>query len=312
MKPNPLSLDTGTPENAQNVLVVIDSALDEHNEWLQQWHRAVVCGIAPAREVISENAHLVSRFGYWFDLNKDRGLVNQAAFREMARAQTDCYALGRELAGRAKDRTPVPADEYDAMIGKSQRFVTLARRIQDAFRKAISELDPLTGLHNRQIMMPELERERQRALRTDSPCTIAIADIDHFKLVNDTHGHAVGDEVLATTAGRFVSGLRPYDVVYRYGGEEFLICLPNTDRETAGRVLERLRGLIADEPMRISKGDALPVTVSFGLAQVEQDASLKDIMVRADQALYAAKRGGRNQVRQWSVDLADQPRGNQA
>lgn len=310
MKTSPLSLDTGTPENAQNVLDVIDAALDEHGEWLNQWHRAVVCGIGPAREVISDNAHLISRFGFWFDLNKDRGLVNQAAFRALARAQADCYAFGRELAGRAADREVVPVEDYDALIGKSQRFVTLARRIQDAFRKAISELDPLTGLHNRQIMLPELERERQRALRTGSPCTVAIADIDHFKQVNDTHGHAVGDEVLATTAGRFVSGLRPYDVVYRYGGEEFLICLPNTDSGTARQVLERLRRLIESEPMRIAKGDILPVTVSFGLAQIVEDASLKDVMVRADQALYAAKRGGRNQVREWSGELADRPRGN--
>ncbi len=310
MKSSPLGLNTGTPENAQNVLDVIDAALDEHGEWLNQWHRSVVCGIDPAREVISENAHLLSRFGFWFDLNKDRGLINQAAFRELARAQSDCYAFGRELAVLAGDGKPVPVEDYDSLIGKSQRFVTLARRIQDAFRKAISELDPLTGLHNRQIMLPELERERQRALRTGSPCTIAIADIDHFKQVNDTHGHAVGDEVLATTAGRFVSGLRPYDVVYRYGGEEFLICLPNTDAESAGRVLERLRGLIESEPMRIAKGETLPVTVSFGLAQIVKDASLKDIMVRADKALYAAKRGGRNQVRQWSSDLTEQRRGS--
>ena len=109
VKTTPLKVLMQEPRKThRNVLDVIDAALDEHNEWLNQWHRAVVCGIDPAREVISENAHLISRFGFWFDLNKDRGLVNQAAFRALSRAQADCYVFGRELAGRAANREPVP------------------------------------------------------------------------------------------------------------------------------------------------------------------------------------------------------------
>ena len=200
--------------------------------------------------------------------------------------------------------------DYDALIEKSQRFVTLARRIQDAFRKAISELDPLTGLHNRQIMMPELERERQRALRTGTPCPIAIADIDHFKQVNDTHGHAVGDEVTCDNRRPFrfwTAALRRCLPVRRRG----VLDLPAEYRQRNGR-----QGFGA--PARPDRkrtyahrqGRCPAITVSFGLAQIVDDASLKDVMVRADQALYAAKRGGRNQVRLWSGELADRPQGN--
>lgn len=295
-------LDT---EGAQNVLDVIDAAIDEHQVWLQAWHRSVTCNLPPSRDVSSANSHLMSRFGSWFDLNKDRALVKQSVFRELARAQEDCYAFGRYLAGVARKGKPVPVEEYDALIEKSQRFVTQARRIRDAFRKAISELDPLTGLHNRQVMIPELERERQRALRTKSPCTLAIADIDFFKKVNDTYGHAAGDEVLATAAGRFVSALRPYDSIFRYGGEEFLLCLPNTDSRTADAVLERLRQAIAGEPFCLTNGLELVISSSFGYAEIVDEIEVNEAMNRADKALYAAKHGGRNQVRSWTADMTE-------
>ncbi|MDD9905689.1 MAG: diguanylate cyclase [Rhodospirillaceae bacterium] len=289
-----------TPFDPSEVLRIVDAAIDENAEWLQSWHRAIVCRETPDPRVVSEYAQYLSQFGSWMDLNKNQGLLDQSAFRELARLHEDMHQFGRLLALKSDQGHPIPAVEYDAFSEKVQNFNGQARRIREAFRRAQSELDPLTGLHNRQVMMTVLDRERERALRTGAGCCIVLADIDRFKSVNDTYGHAVGDFVLQTVAGRFLAKLRPYDEIFRYGGEEFLICLPDADAGAAAEVVERLRLSVADQPVPLQDGTALPVTVSFGLCLVDAENALKQTIEHADQALYAAKHGGRNQLRVWS------------
>lgn len=289
-----------TPFDPNEVLRVVDAAIDENAEWLQSWHRAIVCGEAPDPRVVSEYAQYLSQFGSWLDLNKNQGLLDQSAFRELTRLHEDMHQFGRLLALKSDQGHPIPTVEYDAFTEKVQRFNGQARRIREAFRKAQSELDPLTGLHNRQVMMTVLERERERALRTGTACCIVLADIDRFKSVNDTYGHAMGDFVLQTVAGRFLAKLRPYDEIFRYGGEEFLICLPDADAAAAAEIVERLRLSVADQPVPLTDGTELPAMVSFGICPVDAENALKQTIEHADQALYAAKHGGRNQLRVWS------------
>ncbi len=291
-----------TPFDPGEVLRSIDAAIDENAEWLQKWHRAIICGEEPDQRVVSEYAQYLSQFGSWMDLNKDRGLLDQSAFRELSRLHEDMHQFGRFLALKSAQGKQIPPVEYDAFSEKVQHFNAQARRIREAFRKAQSELDPLTGLHNRQIMMAVLERERERAVRTDAGCCIVLADIDHFKSVNDTHGHAAGDFVLRTVAGRFLAKLRPYDEIFRYGGEEFLVCLPDADLQAASEIVERLRLSVAELPVTLADDTKLPLTVSFGLCLVDVKTALKQTIEYADQALYAAKHGGRNQLQIWSEE----------
>ena len=207
--------------------------MEEHANWLRKWHRAVVCGLPPVRDVVSKHAEYLGKFGSWFDLNSERSLLAQPVFRDLWSAHVEMHDLGRLLALKAVDGELVRATEYDAFMEKVDRFGMVARRIRDAFQRAVFDLDPLTGVHNRRSMMIELQRERERGLRTSSPVCIGLSDIDHFKKVNDTYGHGVGDVVLLTAAGRLIAHLRPYDSIYRYGGEEFLLLLPDADAETA-------------------------------------------------------------------------------
>lgn len=281
------------------ILRGIDAAIDDNTEWLQRWHRAIICGEEPDPRVVSQYAQFLSRFGSWMDLNKDQGLLDQAAFRALGRAHEDMHEFGRFLALKAAEGKAIPTVEYDAFEEKIRLFNTQARRIREAFRMAVSELDPLTGLQNRRIMMRVLERERERALRTGAPCCIVLADIDHFKAVNDTHGHVVGDHVLRTVAGRFLANLRPYDEIFRYGGEEFLICLPSANTERAVEIVERLRLSLADTPVTLPEGGKLPLTASFGLCLAAAKVPLKQTIEFADMALYEAKDGGRNRLNLW-------------
>lgn len=158
--------------------------------------------------------------------------------------------------------------------------------------------DGLTGLANRRFFMDRLGTEIERAGREGRPLAVAMIDIDHFKWINDTFGHAVGDAVLVQTAERLRSAVRPYDLVARYGGEEFVALLPGAGPEEASAVAERMRATVEAMPAVWPPGHESghrPVTVSVGmacLAGVTDGAA--ELLRRADMALYAAKRTGRN------------------
>ncbi|MDI1259596.1 diguanylate cyclase [Aquabacterium sp.] len=154
--------------------------------------------------------------------------------------------------------------------------------------------DPLTGLFNRQHMQSLLERECDRHHRSDTGFCVALIDLDHFKAVNDTHGHPVGDEVLIGFAQAAQAVLRTTDVICRWGGEEFLVLLIDTDPGPVGmRAVDRLRQHLARQPVCPSQPQ-LKITLSAGLAEHQQGESIADMLQRADQALYAAKAAGRD------------------
>ena len=157
--------------------------------------------------------------------------------------------------------------------------------------------DHLTGIWNRATILDSLERELARSLREETPVGVIIGDVDHFKAINDHHGHLAGDLVLREISRRLKSSLRAYDTIGRYGGEEFLIVLPQCDAVTSEHIAERLRSQVSTEPVKTSEG-VFSITMSFGIASFDgkghQDTD--SIVALADQALYAAKRGGRNRV----------------
>jgi diguanylate cyclase (GGDEF)-like protein len=267
------------------------------NAWRQAGRQQNIDG-----GLLADDQHLTTRFGQWYAAHGADPLLQQPAISELWQSYADVLGLAKLLAERARADRPVPVEEYDELVRRGDDFRGRARRLRDAFRKAVSELDPLTGLSTRTTMMAELESEYSRALnRADSGHGLAVAlgDIDHFKSINDTHGHGVGDEVLKAVAGRFLSRLRPTDSIYRYGGEEFLISLPSADPGTARSVLERLRTALAERPVGLDNGSEIAVTASFGMAMVEESVELKTVIERADEALYAAKQAGRNRVCGW-------------
>ncbi len=181
-------------------------------------------------------------------------------------------------------------------------FVTLLQR---SFRHAQlvndSRIDGKTGLLNAATWEREASAELGRALRTRSEVAVALIDIDNFKTVNDSYGHLAGDRALTAIASTVKIFLREYDLVGRFGGEEFALLLPQTSDLDARRIAERMRAQIAELPIEVgdkSRAEAIRVTVSVGLATLEGTASqLTDLLAAADVALYRAKHAGRNQVR---------------
>ncbi|MDX2257591.1 MAG: PleD family two-component system response regulator [Hyphomicrobiaceae bacterium] len=171
----------------------------------------------------------------------------------------------------------------------------LRNRLDESVELATT--DPLTGLHNRRYMESHLATLTRRAAETGGALSVLLADIDHFKLVNDTYGHDVGDLVLKEFANRIRRNTRGADLACRLGGEEFLIIMPETDLTRAYQIGERLRTRIAAEPFSTGDGTRIRVTSSVGIATLEGPLDTPEATVkRADTALYAAKRRGRNRV----------------
>ena len=278
------------------ILAEIDQAIGDHLVWLLEWHRAFVCGDMPSARDVARDPHHLCRFGSWYVKNQHHGLVDQPAVHGLAKTHRDMHDRAKNLMDRAGAGHAVAEEDHAALEESVALFIDQARRLEKAFATAASELDPLTGVRNRQSMGNDLERERARVLRSGHPCFVAIGDIDHFKKVNDTHGHAVGDQVLAACAHRFLDHLRPYDMVYRYGGEEFLFCLPDSDIEQAVGVLERMRRVLSETPVEAADGQRIAITASFGVASMDEDADADEAARRADAALYEAKRTGRDRV----------------
>ncbi len=172
--------------------------------------------------------------------------------------------------------------------------------IEAAYHEEIykmSILDGLTGVHNKRYFVEFLEREIARALRYQSPLTLVMFDIDHFKRVNDTYGHLAGDAVLRELGRRLKPRVRREDLLARYGGEEFAGVLANTPGPAGLKFAEDLRTLIAREPFQ-HDGQSLPVTISLGVAELDRarERTIQELIERADHNLYSAKHGGRNRV----------------
>ncbi|MGN5373432.1 diguanylate cyclase [Sphingomonas hankookensis] len=163
----------------------------------------------------------------------------------------------------------------------------------------LASTDPLTGLANRRTMMTMLEAVRENAMRAGRPYAVAMIDIDHFKRINDAHGHQIGDLVIEAVAGRIAGSVRAHDCVARYGGEEIAILFADAAPQDAWTITERLREEIARTPID-ARGVSVVVTVSAGIAAAGADTTPAAMLHQADQALYRAKRAGRNRV-----ELAD-------
>ncbi len=164
--------------------------------------------------------------------------------------------------------------------------------------QAHATIDALTGLYNRWHLATRLREETAFATRHEKPYTVMMLDLDHFKAVNDTHGHAEGDRVLMHVAEAVRSALRGDDVAFRYGGEEFLLLLRACDAEQAARVGARLRDWLVARPLTMGNGATLTITFSGGIAVADAGRGFvsDELIERADGALYAAKRAGRNRM----------------
>ena len=192
---------------------------------------------------------------------------------------------------------PFVPQELEMRLRVGRRILELQHSLQEALegQRYQAQHDPLTGILNRGEIVKVLERELNRAERQYSKLTIMMADLDHFKKINDTFGHAAGDAVLVEVAQRMRKALRIYDTVGRYGGEEFLLMLPGCEVDEARLIANRILNSINSQPVMF-QNTAIAVTISLGLTinKIGEHTDLTDIVQTADSAMYQAKQNGRN------------------
>jgi diguanylate cyclase len=210
----------------------------------------------------------------------------------IARISDRYQSTTRETTLSLGERYAKQLRQLEKLARISDHYQSMMRDMNETLKEA-STRDALTGIGNRRLLMERLKAETARADRLDRPLTLAIADVDRFKEVNDAHGHDTGDKVLIEIARVIASGVRDYDLCGRWGGEEFLIIMPELAAPEGAVVVERVRTAVAG--LRVPAGDTrVALSASFGIAQRRSGESVSDTINRADEALFAAKRGGRN------------------
>jgi len=286
--------------DAEQIVRRLAPALREHGEWIQRIHTILVCRSDPDPDDIKPGGHLRAGLGQWFEQEANAFIRSQPAYDEATRRHREVHALARALCQSVHEDAAIERATYEefaaAVNALDNNLEALVKEIWDLLRFT----DPLTGIATRYAMLPRLKQERDRADRTGDTCSICMVDLDRFKNINDSYGHDAGDKVLEAVSDYFVGNLRRYDQPWRYGGEEFVLMLPNTSPQSAFPVIDRLRRGLAELPIDIGEDRDIRITASFGLAALESDRPVADSIGKADAAMYEAKRAGRNLVRLWT------------
>ncbi len=290
---------TERPAAILEALSSLEKLVHDHDEWLKAWHVVVLsgghgetAGPVPSPPVLASCLRS----------QEHRFLRAQPLFQDLGRVLDRLTGLAGDIARTTGRTGRLPADDYRAFMDAVLAFATTVRKLQNETWNRLANIDPLTGLGNRQAMWQRLNIECERHARNHQPCCIAMLDLDFFKPVNDTYGHAVGDMVLRSIASLLAASVRPYDAVFRFGGDEFILCLPNADSRAAWAIVERLRLRVANWAIAIKEDGEVRTTASIGIAPLTSEDGVEAGLEHADAALYAAKRTGRNRVYVWSPD----------
>lgn len=192
---------------------------------------------------------------------------------------------------------PFDKSELHVRVRAGERIIQLQSELLSAKKELqkLSRTDSLTGILNRRAIIAQIEAEMSRASRERGPVSLALLDLDHFKNINDTYGHITGDAVLKECVARIDSITRSYDLIGRFGGEEFLVLLPGANENGAYVACEKIRNVIGNKAVQFNDTQ-VPVTISIGVATWDCHEKADDLIARADKALYQAKDGGRNRV----------------
>ncbi len=288
--------ETATPENYERAYYEISGLPPPvKTEAAQTRGDSPDCGelLAALRQVLEEvtnrTAHLASDLG-----EKNQGLSDNVSSLKSSRDKNEILRLLSAVVMQASSIHSTVESSHHELLETRQALSRMQMELVET-RQMLNE-DALTGALNRRGLDMTLAREMARAHRQKSQLTLAMLDLDHFKKINDIHGHEVGDLMLLHFTNLVRSVMRKSDALVRYGGEEFTMILPDTDSRGAQFVLGRLQHLMARTPLAY-EGKKISATFSAGIATLKADENGHALLRRADEAVFAAKRAGRNAIR---------------
>lgn len=292
-----------TQDELQSVLLHLDQAIYNHNHWYESLIRTMVCHLPYDRRDVSKDAHRECRFGQWYYDLAPKVLLDHPGFVAMGVSHTRMHKMAAALLSGLANNQPISLSEYDHFSNALQQLRLQIQTLKREFENMLYSRDPLTGADSRVGMLTKLREMHELVKRGIQQCCLALMDIDHFKPINDTYGHMAGDHALSTTANYIIGHIRPYDKLFRYGGDEFLILLQNTDQEQGLKKVELMQKAIAENPLDFDGKNIINITVSFGITLIYPDIPVEESLERADKALYTAKLANGNCTRIWNPSL---------
>lgn len=289
-------------EQLRIALKELEQAVYNHNQWAETLYGTLICRLRSDDRDVSTDAHHKCRFGQWYYNAGNKVLNGHPGFFEIGVEHERMHQYAASLLRLSMEGAPISIRDYERFITTLKRLQLEISTLQRELESALFNLDPLTGTPSRSGMLSKL-REQQEFVRRNRPSAVAMLDLDNFKSINDKHGHAAGDKILVGLARYLMAHLRPYDKIFRYGGEEFLICLADMEMEAGREVIDRLRYEVSALPFEANGSGTLHVTVSAGMASLDPEVPVEQSIDRADKALYAAKSKGRNCVVIWDASM---------
>jgi diguanylate cyclase len=289
-------------DDLRTVILQLEQSLYNHNQWYDSLLRTLVCRLPYDSVDVEKNAHKKCRFGQWYYNHAPRELKKHPGFIAIENEHERMHELAANLLLTVDSGESIPPLDYENFNSSINNVRLQLQTLKHELEDSLYNRDSLTRAYSRIGMLTRLRELQEFVKRKVESCSIAMVDLDHFKSVNDVHGHLAGDHVLAAVASHMMANLRPYDKLFRYGGEEFLISMPHTDSQSVFEVVERLREGIAASDIRY-RGKEIRITASFGLTLLDADVSVEQCIDRADRALYAAKSAGRNRTNIWAPSI---------
>lgn len=289
---------------SRDIATAVADALAEHDRWLDALRRALICGVPPNADVLAGNSETLCDFGRWFERNRGAGMLEDDSVVELGRVHRKLHEAGRRLAGMSAPGRPAEAEAYDALTSAFDSFRKAIRRVQEAYGLPedveLAEDPEIAALQSRLTMLAELEREWERSARTKKPVCLIMVRPSGLSEIEEKFGSLGIDRVVAGLAARLYAHLRPYDAVYRYGRAEFVICLPETDLQQAGRVTERLCEAVDEAPFALSEAVETTVSARFGVAMSDARVPVQEILDRASRAANMAGTAEGERIAIWS------------
>jgi len=273
----------------------LDAAVEAHMDWSRRVLRCAVLHTSPGEDVLAPLAHTFCSFGRWFGSNKKSFLkLDASKARRLDAVHQAMHDAIRSICIDVLAGRPGQGTDLDAFEKAQSELISLLAEFKTQFLASASRHDPLTGLPLRYGIEDEFTQVQKNCRRYKTQLYVGIIDADHFKRINDSYGHSVGDVALCHLADTLRRIVRPNEPLFRFGGEEFLLLMQCRSREAAAIAAQRIVRTVRGAPLPIEKGDVLTLTITMGLARAGNDEAMADAVERADKALYAGKEAGRD------------------